>query len=100
MIGRSTHGVREARAALRDGADYVFLGPVWPTPSHPEREPLGVGPLREVADLPVIAIGGITPARAAECREAGAYGVAAVSAIWHAADPGVAARALLAAVAD
>jgi len=45
---------------------------------------------------PVIAIGGIDGERAARMREAGAYGVAAIGALWHAADPAAAALALLA----
>jgi thiamine-phosphate pyrophosphorylase len=43
----------------------------------------------------VIAIGGVTPPRAAEARAAGAYGVAAIRAVWDADDPAAAARALL-----
>ena len=45
--------------------------------------------------LPVIAIGGITAERADQVRQAGAYGVAAISALWQAPDAGAAALALL-----
>lgn len=95
LVGRSTHSADEARRALDEGADYVFLGPVWSTPSHPEAPALGPGALRELHSLPVIAIGGVTPARARECRDAGAWGVAAISALWRAADPTAAVQAML-----
>ncbi len=95
LIGRSTHSATEAREAHEAGADYVFLGPIWPTASHPERAPLGVEAIAAAAPARVIAIGGVTPARAVECREAGAWGVAAVSGLWNADDPGSAAAQFL-----
>jgi thiamine-phosphate pyrophosphorylase len=88
LIGRSAHDADEARDAFEDGADYVLLGPIWATPSHPERGPLGADAIAAALPAVVIAIGGITPERARVCREAGAYGVAAVSALWGTADPG------------
>jgi thiamine-phosphate pyrophosphorylase len=53
--------------------------------------------LREVINLgvPVIAIGGITPERAWEAQSAGAYGVAAITALWDASDPAAATLSLL-----
>ncbi|HET7039734.1 MAG TPA: thiamine phosphate synthase, partial [Gemmatimonadales bacterium] len=45
LIGRSTHTPAEAAAAAADGADYVFLGNIWETASHPGRHPLGVAAL-------------------------------------------------------
>ena len=68
-----------------------------PTPTHPDRAPGGLALIRGClrAGLPVIAIGGVTPARAAELRDAAAWGVAGVSALWHAADPAAAALLLL-----
>jgi len=95
LLGRSVHRPEDARRAVDDGADYVFLGPIWPTASHPERPPLGLKSLEGLGRLPVIAIGGITPERARECREAGAWGIAAISALWHARDPAATARAML-----
>jgi len=84
-IGRSTHSTEEVLRATDEGADYVFLGPIWQTPSHPDTEPLGPKVLAG-AGIPVIAIGGITPDRVAECLDFGAYGVAVVSALWKAPD--------------
>ncbi|HEX6104980.1 MAG TPA: thiamine phosphate synthase [Gemmatimonadales bacterium] len=97
-IGRSVHDAREAETALEEGADFLLVGAVYPTPSHPGRPAAGLGLVRAAAALgrPVIAIGGIDPARAVEAREAGAYGVAAIGALWDAADPAAAALALLA----
>ncbi len=83
IVGRSVHSVAEARAAGQDGADYVLFGTVFPGGSKgggPEDDRLPA--LHEVArtiQLPVIAIGGIDPARAAACLRKGAAGVAAIS---------------------
>ena len=96
-VGRSVHGVGEARRAARDGANYLVLGTIYPTPSHPERPGAGPGLVEEVAGAgpPVIAIGGVSADRAAELREAGAHGVAVRRAVWDADDPEAAVRELL-----
>jgi thiamine biosynthesis protein ThiS len=88
------------RAALAEGADFLIAGSVFHTPSHPERSPAGLGLVKEAAAgaAPVIAIGGITPERSAEVIAAGAWGVAAIRALWDADDPAAAARAFLAAL--
>ncbi len=97
-IGRSVHDVAEAAAAIEDGADFLLVGTVYATESHPGRRPAGLGLVRETAALgrPVIAIGGIDAGRAREAHAAGAYGVAAIRALWRAPDPAAAALALLA----
>ena len=97
-IGRSVHDLREAEAAVAEGADFLMVGAIYPTRSHPDRAAAGPALIRAVAALgrPVIAIGGIDAARAGEARDAGAYGVAAIAALWDAADPAAAALALLA----
>jgi len=94
-VGRSAHTVDEALRAADEGADYVFLGPVWRTASHPDREPLGLSPISAIKRIPVIAIGGVTPDRVQQAIEAGAYGVAAISALWYAAHPSAVARSML-----
>jgi len=97
-IGRSVHSREEAEAALDEGADYLMAGSVFETASHPGRPPLGLTWLAEIAKLgrPVLAIGGITPARAAAVRDAGAWGAAVIAAAWDAGDPAAATTALLA----
>jgi len=97
-IGRSVHNLDEARAAVQEGADFLVLGSIYDTPTHPGRAPLGTRVLGEVATLgkPVIGIGGITPERAPELKAAGAYGVAAIRALWQADDPAAATLSMLA----
>jgi thiamine-phosphate pyrophosphorylase len=97
-IGRSVHDAREADLAAEEGADFLMVGTIFESTSHPGRPAAGPGLIVESArvGLPVIAIGGMTPARAREARDAGAYGIAVISAAWHAPDPAAAAMALLA----
>lgn len=96
LVGRSVHSASDARTAYAAGADYLVAGPVFATASHPGAQPLGLEGLRAVVavDLPVIAIGGVTVERVGELRDAGAWGVAAIRALWDADDPGAAARAM------
>jgi thiamine-phosphate pyrophosphorylase len=100
LIGRSVHDGANVRAALDQGAGFLVAGSVFATPSHPERNPAGTTLLKDAAasGLPVIAIGGITPERTREVVAAGAWGVAAIRALWDAEDPAAAARAFLAAL--
>jgi thiamine-phosphate diphosphorylase len=97
-LGASVHSFDEARAAVDEGADYLLLGTIFESRSHPGRAGLGTAAVTEVSRLgvPVIALGGVTPERARALRDAGAYGVAAITALWHAPDPYQAALALLA----
>jgi thiazole tautomerase (transcriptional regulator TenI) len=81
LIGRSVHSLEAARQAERDGADFVIFGPVWESDSHPGSDATGVGALARVASalhIPVLAIGGVTEERIAECHAAGAAGFAAI----------------------
>jgi thiamine-phosphate diphosphorylase len=96
-IGRSVHSLAEAEAALAEGADFLIVGNVYETASHPDRPAAGLALIRETAALgrPVIAIGGVTVERAPEVRAAGAYGAAAIRALWNAPDPAAAALAML-----
>ena len=95
-IGRSVHDLAEAEAARLSGADYLVVGPVFQTASHPGHAALGLEKLRNIVavagDLPVIAIGGITADRVSELKKNGVYGVAAIRALWDDADPAAAAR--------
>ena len=101
-IGCSVHRPDEAAAAVADGADFLVVGSIYETASHPGQPATGTRLVTECAKLgrPVIAIGGITPERAIEVKAAGAYGVAAIRALWAAPDPAAATLALLAPWAD
>ncbi|WP_173380657.1 thiamine phosphate synthase, partial [Nitrolancea hollandica] len=96
LIGRSVHDESGAERAAFERADFIIAGNVYPTRSKPGREGRGLDFIRRVAEaggLPVIAIGGITPARVPEVIQAGAYGVAVISGILAAPDPSTAAQA-------
>jgi thiamine-phosphate pyrophosphorylase len=96
IVGRSTHSLEEALAAERDGADYIGVGPVFPTATKPGATPVGVELVREVAThvkTPFFAIGGITLDNIGQVLEAGATRVAVVSALLKAPDPTGAAAA-------
>lgn len=97
-IGRSVHSAAEAETAVGEGADYLLVGNIYETASHPGRPGAGLELVRRTVGLglPVIAIGGIDAARAAAVRDEGAYGVAAIAALWRVPDPASAALALLA----
>lgn len=103
LIGISCHGLEDVREAVDGGVDFVVLGPIYATRSKaPYGPPLAPGILREarrICPLPILAIGGIKTARVSEVVSAGADGVAAISAVLAAPDPGAATRELLDAVA-
>jgi thiamine-phosphate pyrophosphorylase len=100
LVGASCHSLEMVQAAARAGADYVFLGPVFATPSKAEYgEPQGLERLAQICRsvaIPVFGIGGITLEKAASCIEAGAAGLAAIRLFQDAPDPAVLVRALLA----
>jgi Thiamine monophosphate synthase len=87
LLGRSAVTFEQAVAA---DADYVGVGPIWPTPSKEDADPpLGITELERICRavaIPVIAIGGIDSANAGACIRAGAAGVAVIRA---ATDPGL-----------
>ena len=91
MIGASCHSIEAAKSAERDGADYIFFGPIFATPSK-ERfgPPQGVERLAQIChaiNVPVLAIGGITLENANSCIAAGATGIAAIRLFQNATDP-------------
>jgi thiamine-phosphate diphosphorylase len=105
-VGRSVHSVEASLAAAREGADRLVVGAIFPSSSHPGSPAAGPALLddvraaleREGKPLPLVAIGGITPERAAEALRAGADGVVAIRALWEAEDPSAAVRAFLSAL--
>ena len=122
LIGRSVHTEEGATAAVVSGADYLVLGSVFSTDSHPDGAPLGLDivrhlllgipsldaqpmgtselreDVRSVAPVPVLGIGGVTADNAAQVMAAGAAGVAVISAILKPNDPRAAAQRLRAAL--
>lgn len=102
IIGVSAESSADALAAQRDGADYIGVSPIYATPTKTDTAPpLGLAGLREIralVDLPLVGIGGLNAANAAEAIAHGADGVAVVSEIVAAADPEQAARNLAEAV--
>lgn len=106
VVGRSASTVREATAAANAGADYLGVGAVYGTTSKDvAEEKNGIGPERVRAvsaavDVPVVGIGGVDATNADRVVDAGATGVAVVSAITAADDPRAATRTLREAVAD
>ncbi len=90
VIGVSCHSLEAARAAASGGADYLFFGPVFATPSKAAfGAPQGLERLGEVCravSIPVLAIGGITLANASDCLAASASGIAAIRLFQDARD--------------
>lgn len=98
LVGRSVHGVPEAVEAERLGADYLFLGTIFPSETHPEMPAAGPHLIRKVKariTVPIIAIGGVTPDNAAQTISHGAGGVAVIRAILRDPRPEQAARRLV-----
>ncbi|WP_287155510.1 thiamine phosphate synthase [Candidatus Solincola tengchongensis] len=102
VLGVSASSVEEALAAEREGADYLGVGPVFPTPSKPDAGgPLGLEGLRAIRNavgLPLVAIGGINEDNLEEVFAAGADGIAVISAVTSARDMEEAVRRLRRAV--
>ncbi len=90
LVGRSIHAAHQARELRASGLDYLVLGAVYPTQSHPGRPALGIEPLADAVvrgGLPVLAIGGVTPGKVPEILERGAHGVVVLSGVWRARMP-------------
>jgi thiamine-phosphate pyrophosphorylase len=91
LIGASCHSLSAAQAAAASGADYIFFGPIFATPSKAAYgAPQGLDRLEEVCNavaIPVLAIGGITLENATSCFSAGAAGIAAIRLFQDARDP-------------
>jgi thiamine-phosphate pyrophosphorylase len=103
LLGVSCHSLSDVREAAAGGADFVVLGPLYATPSKapygPPLTPAVLSQARTACSVPVLAIGGITASCAPDVVHAGADGVAVISAVLAAPDPGTATRELLDAVA-
>jgi 8-oxo-dGTP diphosphatase len=84
-VAASCHDADELRCAEALGCDFVVLGPVRATPTHPDANGIGwprFALLREQVSLPIYAIGGLAPEDIAQARQHGAQGIAAIRALW------------------
>ncbi len=98
LIGASTHDLEEAQRAVAAGADYCGVGPMFFTELKPDRAPAGASYLREFlrtyAEVPHLAIGGITPENVQELTEAGARSIAVSRCVCGSSQPGAVLRQL------
>ena len=88
VIGYSTHSVSQALEATRLPIDYLAIGPIFATSTIENPDPVvgldGLRAVREVVgSIPLVAIGGITPANSGEVIQAGADSVAMISGLWR-----------------
>ena len=97
IIGISTHNLRQAKIAEKQGADYLGVGPIFPSLTKPDLKPQGTVLIRKVKkylQVPVIAIGGINETNLGEVMQAGANGSAVITAVLTARNPALATRQL------
>lgn len=104
IIGRSVHSVDGAVRTEKTGADFLLVGTMFATRSHPGEEPSGPGLLERIraagVQSPLLAIGGITADNVAQVMQAGADGAAVITAILASADPERAASRIKSAMQD
>ncbi len=102
LIGATANSLREVEAVAAAGADYIGFGPVYYSGSKANLATVqgleGLKRACEMVDIPIIAIAGITADRVPEVMEAGAYGIAIMSAISTAKDPKAATEAFRSAI--
>jgi thiamine-phosphate pyrophosphorylase len=101
LIGRSVHTVAGAMRAASEGADFLVVGTMFASHSHPGEEPAGPELMRSVADQcerPLIGIGGITPGNLDAVIGAGASGIAVIRSILNADDPQQASQQMMSAL--
>lgn len=95
IVGRSTHSPEQALAALREGADYIGFGPLFPTGTKPGRPSIGLQDIatvqQSIGDMPMFCIGGINGTTLPQVISAGAQRVVIVS--WLLQQPDIAAAA-------
>ena len=96
VVGVSTHNLEQFRHAAASSADYIAVGPIFPTGTKPTPDPVVgtefIRKVRPLTDKPIVAIGGITLERTPEIIESGADSMAVISDILRAPEPGRRAR--------
>ncbi len=98
IIGRTARDLRQAEGAQEEGADYVGLGPIFPTDSKQIEGPIGVDVIRDAVAalrIPVFAIGGINSDNLDQVIRAGGKRIAVISAVVSSADVRTSAARLL-----
>ena len=97
-VGKSTHEIRQAKEAVKEGADYIGAGPVFATPTKPGYRPAGLEYIQKVARsnfrVPFVAIGGIDSKNIHQVLDAGAKRVAVVRALFNTGDTYASAKQL------
>nr|CUV14334.1 putative thiamine-phosphate pyrophosphorylase (ThiE) [Ralstonia solanacearum] len=86
LVSAACHSAEQLEQAARMAVDFVTLSPVLPTRTHPEAEPLGwerFAALVQGVRIPVFALGGMRPDMLDQAKQAGAWGIAAISATWR-----------------
>lgn len=87
LVGKSTHSLKQAMAAQREGADYIGFGPIFATPTKPDYTPIGLSDIKRVhteVSLPIFCIGGLNIDNLQSVIDAGAKRVVMVSALLKA----------------
>ncbi len=90
IVGCSTHSLKQAVQAEREGADYIGFGPIFETPTKPTYDSIGlkiIRPVMKQIQIPVVCIGGINSSNVGKVIDAGAQRIAVVRAIFSAANP-------------
>jgi thiamine-phosphate pyrophosphorylase len=98
LIGRSVHNVNGACQAESEGADFLIVGTIYPTQSHPDADVAGTGLLKQVGQhvhIPFLAIGGVDKSNIRAVIENGASGAAVITAITGSPDPALSSRTLM-----
>jgi len=97
IIGKSTHSLKQALDAVKEGADYIGVGPVFKTPTKPHYGAVGLKLVRQVSrrvQIPFVAIGGIDETNVRQVLASGAGCIAVVRAVFAAKDPFKSSRGL------
>lgn len=104
IIGVSTHSVKQAQQAEKEGADYIAIGPIFSTSSKPKAGPPKgtqiISQVKKFIKIPLVAIGGINLDNIDKTLEAGADGIAVINAVFQEADVGLATRRLSKKIGD
>ena len=98
LIGRSVHNMNGACQAESEGADFLIVGTIYPTPSHPDADVAGTDLLKQVGlhvHIPFLAIGGVDKSNIRAVIENGASGAAVITAITGSPDPALSSRTLM-----